>query len=121
MVDTDITTRQIVGRNFPFEALEAFNHSALDKETRELAMFNELTNTVLNKETGQLLEYRQLLKNPKYKKPWIHSLVNGFDPLAQGVGGCIKGANTKFFVHKHKVPKDTFKDTTYAKFSAMND
>ena len=35
---------------------------------------------------------------------------------AQGIGGCIQGTNTIFFVHKDEVPPDRWKDITYAKF-----
>ena len=31
-----------------------------------LQVFAEMANAVLDKETGEMLEYRQLLKNPKY-------------------------------------------------------
>ena len=46
----------------------------------------------------------------------MHSLANEFGQLAQGVGGQIKGTNTIFFVHKHQVPQDRWRDITYAKF-----
>ena len=75
-----------------------------------------MANAVLDKETGHLLEYRQLIKHPKYKQPWLVSSANKFGRLAQGVGGKIKGTDTLFFVHKHEVPQDRFRDSTYAKF-----
>lgn len=46
----------------------------------------------------------------------MHSSANEFGRLAQGIGGCIQGTNTIFFVHKHQVPADRWKDITYAKF-----
>jgi hypothetical protein len=46
----------------------------------------------------------------------MHSSANEFGRLAQGVGGQIKGTNTTFFVHKHQVPQDRWKDIIYAKF-----
>ena len=36
--------------------------------------------------------------------------------MAQGVGGRIQGTNTIFFIHKHQVPADRWRDVTYAKF-----
>ena len=36
--------------------------------------------------------------------------------MAQGVGGQIQGTNTIFFIHKHQVPADRWRDVTYAKF-----
>ena len=46
----------------------------------------------------------------------MHSSANEFGRLAQGVGGRIQGTNTIYFVHKHQVPPDRWKDITYAKF-----
>ena len=70
----------------------------------------------MDKDTGQLLNYQQLIRNPKYKKEWKISAANEFGQLAQGVGGCIKGTNTIKFIFKHKVPKGRFKDVTYGQF-----
>ena len=116
MAEAGIAARQTVGRKFPFEALKALNHSAIDKETGELAMFEQVANAVMDRKTGQLLEYRQLLKHPEYKKPWLTSSANEFGRLAQGAGGRIKGTDMIFFVRKHTVPADKFRHTTYAKF-----
>jgi hypothetical protein len=63
---------------------------------------------VMDKETGQLLNYRQLIRNPKYKKEWRLSAANEFGQLAQGVGGRVKGTNTIKFIFKHKIPKGRF-------------
>jgi hypothetical protein len=71
---------------------------------------------VMEKDTGQLLNYRQLICNPKYKKAWNLSAANEFGRLAQGVGNCIKGTNTIKFIHKRKVPKSRLKDVTYGQF-----
>jgi hypothetical protein len=46
----------------------------------------------------------------------MHSFANKFGRLAQGVGGRIKGMDTIFFICKHQVPEDRWKDKTYAKF-----
>jgi hypothetical protein len=45
---------------------------------------------VMDRETGQLLNYRQLIRNPKYKKDWNISTANKFGRLAQGVGAGSK-------------------------------
>jgi hypothetical protein len=71
---------------------------------------------VMKKDTGWLLNYRQLIRNPKYKKAWKLSAANEFGCLAQGVGNCIKGTNTIKFIHKCKVPKSRLKDVTYGQF-----
>ena len=71
---------------------------------------------IFDKDTGKLLKYQQLITHPKYSKLWTHSLANEFGRLAQGVGGQIQGTNTIFFIHKHQVPADRWRDVTYAKF-----
>ncbi len=52
--------------------------------------------------------------SPIHCKVWMNA--NKFGQLAQGVGGRIKGTDTIFFIHKHQVPEDRWKDVTYAKF-----
>jgi len=48
-----------------------------------LQMFAEMANAVLARETGELLEYRGLMKSEKYKKVWNTSSANEFGRLAQ--------------------------------------
>jgi hypothetical protein len=45
---------------------------------------------VMDKETGQLLNYRQMLHSAKYKKQWSISSANKFGRLANNVGNRIK-------------------------------
>ena len=71
---------------------------------------------VMDKDTGQLLNYRQLIRNPKYKKEWKILAAKGFCQLAQGVSGRTKGTNTIKFVYKHEVPRGSFNDVTYGQF-----
>jgi len=76
----------------------------------------ESANPVLDFNTGKLLEYCQLLWDPKHKEIWTKAGANEFDRLVQGVGGQIDRTNTIFFVHKHEIPQDRLKDVTYIKF-----
>jgi hypothetical protein len=71
---------------------------------------------VLDHETGQLLEYRALLRHPKYKDAWTLSAANEFDRLAQGKTGRVKATNTLTFISKSEIPQDRFKDVTYIRF-----
>jgi hypothetical protein len=66
----------------------------------------EVVRVVLDQETGQLLEYCQLLKHPRFKEVWNRSSADEFGRLAQGVGGQVKGTDTIRFIHKHEVPQD---------------
>ena len=79
-------------------------------------LINNVMNAVLNKETGELLEHRQLVKGPD-RNMWITALANDLGRLAQGVGTRMKkGTNTMFFIHPSKIPKD--KKSTYCKLVA---
>eukprot|EP00804_Cyclotella_cryptica_P028785 CCRYP_018721-RB/>CCRYP_018721-RB protein AED:0.41 eAED:0.41 QI:0/0/0/1/0/0/3/0/816 len=71
---------------------------------------------VLDKSTGKLLNYRQLLRHPVYQGDWTISSANEFGRLAQGVGGRIKGTDTIRFIRKSDIPQDCRKDVTYGRF-----
>jgi hypothetical protein len=76
----------------------------------------EIANEVFDKESGKLLKYWKLITHQKHCKMWMHSSANEFGQLAQGAGSRIKGTDTNFFIRKHQVPEDRWKDVTYAKF-----
>jgi hypothetical protein len=72
---------------------------------------------VMDKKSGKMLNYRQLLHHPDYKKDWSLSSANKFGRLANGVGGRIKNpTNTIKFVKYEDIPKDRRKDVTYGQF-----
>jgi hypothetical protein len=75
---------------------------------------------VMDKDTGKLLNYRQLMNSPKYKKIWSLSAANEFRQLANGIGGRIKSPNnTLEFISQHKVPADRRKDVTYGQYVCL--
>ena len=69
--------------------------------------------TVTHPVTGKQMEYRQLIRDPDFKKEWLVSAANEFGRLAQGVGDRIKGISTIFFIHKNQVPQG--RTVTYAR------
>jgi hypothetical protein len=71
---------------------------------------------VLDPETGQILEYRQLLRHPKFKEAWNISAANEFGWLAQGIKGRVKATDTIKFIRESDMPYDRLKDVTYIKF-----
>ena len=71
---------------------------------------------VLDPESGQLPEYRQLLRHPKFKEAWSISAANEFGRLAQGIKGRVKATDTIKFIHKCEIPANQLKDVTYIKF-----
>ena len=73
--------------------------------------------TVMDEETGKILNYKQLMKNPKYKKVWSVSAANEIGRLANGVAGGIRNlTNTIKFIRKKNVPSNRRKDVTYGSF-----
>jgi hypothetical protein len=72
---------------------------------------------VMDADTGELLNYRQLMRSTKYRQAWSLSLANKFGRLANGIGGRIKNpTNTIEFIFQHKVPTEWMKDVTYGQF-----
>ena len=63
-----------------------------------------------------MLNYRQLQRNPKYKAEWNISAANEFGQLANGVGGRVEDTKTIKFIQKQNVPKNGIKDVTYGSF-----
>jgi hypothetical protein len=86
----------------------------LHDTTSESAL--QYANEIFDEDSGQMLKYRKLITHPKHCDVWLHSSANEFGRLAQGVGNRIQGTDTIFFIHKHQIPEDRFKDVTYAKF-----
>ncbi len=72
---------------------------------------------IRDKETGEYLNYRQLMRHPKHRAIWNISLANKFGRLAQGVGGRVIPTNTIFFIKQEQVPIDRRKDVTHGSFS----
>jgi hypothetical protein len=71
---------------------------------------------VMDKTTGKILNYRQLLRHPNYHADWTKSSANKFGRLANCVGGWVKGTNTILFVCKQDIPRDRLRDVTYGQF-----
>ena len=97
--------------------------SSRAKQANAVTMIRELEQqvgeamAVMDKETGKLMNYCQLLQHPKYRKEWSISSANEFGRLANGVGGRIKKpTNTIRFIQEKEVPKPRRKDVTYGSF-----
>jgi hypothetical protein len=64
-----------------------------------------LTNASIDPETGESLEYLQLIKSNKYIPIWTRSFDNELGRLAQGIlGNQVESTNTTFFIGRNKVP-----------------
>ena len=75
----------------------------------------ETINTFLNEETGELMEYRKVMKNPKYRRLYEPEYSKELGRIAQVIPGQEKGADTSFFVDKGRVPVDRWRDITYGR------
>jgi hypothetical protein len=62
-----------------------------------------LANAVLDPDTGESLEYKQLISRNKYKTIWTKSFANELGRLAQGIRD-VEGTNTIFFIPKAQMP-----------------
>jgi hypothetical protein len=76
---------------------------------RELAT-NHFLGTIINKDTGAVLEYRHLVKNSATKSVRETSFTNKIGLLFHGIQD-LKGTNMCFFIQKLQVP--TNKRPTY--------
>lgn len=80
----------------------------------EWAFQQYFAGAIIDEETGQAMEYRDLIKHPKHKNTWEFSLANKLGRLAQGIRE-VKGTNTIFFIPKSEIPKDRLKEVTYGR------
>lgn len=70
-------------------------------------------NGVFDVDTGKTLQYRQLLKDPRYKPIWTKSAANEFGRLMKGIRD-IKGTETMEAIYKHEIPAG--RTCTYGRF-----
>jgi hypothetical protein len=63
-------------------------------------------NSILDDKTGDLLEYRHLLKNPKYKDVWSQ-------PISKEIRQLATTTKTILFLTKPEIPQAQHKDITY--------
>eukprot|EP00804_Cyclotella_cryptica_P009708 CCRYP_011254-RA/>CCRYP_011254-RA protein AED:0.28 eAED:0.25 QI:0/-1/0/1/-1/1/1/0/682 len=69
---------------------------------------------VIDNNTGDSLEYRHLIKHPKYKEIWSCSYANKLARLTDGIRD-IPGTKTMQYIRKSDNPKDRLKSVAYSK------
>ena len=72
-----------------------------------------MINAILYEDTGELMEYCRLMKNPKYRPLYRDSYDKELVRLAQGMPGLAEGTITIVFIHKKEVPADRWREITY--------
>ena len=75
----------------------------------------EMINAVLDKDTGELMEYRHLMKSPKYRQLYGKSYTKELGRLAQGMPGQIEDTNNIFFIDKADIPTTRWRDVTHGR------
>ena len=71
----------------------------------------------MDRKTGRMLKYCQLLRHPDMRDDWTLLSANEFSRLANGVGGRIKNpTRTIRFVCLDDIPKKRQRDITYGQF-----
>jgi len=93
---------EIPGYKAPFTARQAASRKY------PLQFLCDLAYAVLDNKTGDLLEYRHLMKHPKYKDVWTKSFGKEIRRLATTT-------ETIFFIRKEDIPSDRKGDETYAR------
>ena len=91
-------------------------HSNLTKRLKRVENEVHKALAVMDKATGKMFNYRQLLNHPTYRDDWTISSANEFGRLANGVGGRVKGTNTIKFIRKTDIPQNRRRDVTYGSF-----
>ena len=66
----------------------------------------DILNAIFTEDTGELMEYRHLIKDPKYSTIWRKAYGKELGRLAQGIPGIVQGTNTIVFIAKDDVPTD---------------
>ena len=103
------------------EAAEQLRNSGHLKQTthkiNDLKIEVHQAMAVMDEQKGQLLDYNQLMRDPKYKKNWSTSSANEFGRLVNGVRGCIKNSTNKIkLIRRNDIPVSRRKDVTYGSF-----
>jgi len=75
---------------------------------------------VYDEDSGQMLEYQQLIKHPCLSKIWSPSYSNDMGSLCQGIGvgpdgtgKCVDGTDTFHVIRFEDIPKDRLKEVCY--------
>ena len=84
------------------------------KYNTRLSVAQHGANAIIDRDIGHALEYRHLIKNPKYKQIWYHSMSNEIGRLTQG-NSRIQETNTMFFITYNIIPQNRRKYVTYAR------
>ncbi len=100
--DHMLTALEVAAHRSPFTAQNAASRRF------PLKFLHEAASAILDEDTGKLLEYRHLMKHPKYKDVWMKSFGTEIRRL-------VTTTETIFFRKKSEIPADRRKDITYGR------
>ena len=75
----------------------------------------EILSAILDNDTSKLMEYRKLIRKPKYLQLYRNSYVKEIGRFAQVMPGPVEGTNTIFLIDKKYIPVESWKDVTYGR------
>ena len=93
----------------PARALGTSPQSPARKQT-QIPIFEDpfvpldFANAIIDPENGKQMEYRHLIRDPRYREVWSASFAREVQQFAKG-NEKINGTDTIFFIPKGKVPK----------------
>ncbi len=102
---------QTITQDCAYHLMETKAASSTQKESARkypLQFLCDWANFILDKEIGDVLEYRHLLKNPKYKEVWSQSFSREIHQLSNMT-------KTISFLTKPEIPQAQRKDITYSR------
>jgi len=100
--DYMLRIKEIPGYTAPFSPRQAAS------QTSPLQFLCDLAYAVLDDDTGDLIEYRHLIKHPKYKDTWSNS-------FGKEIRWVATTTETIFFISKTDIPQDRKGDETYGR------
>eukprot|EP00804_Cyclotella_cryptica_P002823 CCRYP_009357-RB/>CCRYP_009357-RB protein AED:0.24 eAED:0.24 QI:0/0/0/1/0/0/2/0/561 len=96
-----------------------YNRMPLTPQQAAIRRFpRDTLSAILDTDTGELLEYRHLIKNPKYRTIWKNTYGKELGCLAQGIPVTVHGTNTIVFIAPNQIPPTCGKDVTYGRICA---
>ena len=72
-----------------------------------------MISAVLDEDTGELMEYRNLMNNPKYSPLYRKSYTKWIVWLVHGKTGMVEGKNSTLLIEETDVPADRLRDVMY--------
>jgi hypothetical protein len=100
--DSILQVLEQAGKRTPFSPQQAAS------QQYPLQFLHNMASAILDDKTGELLEYRHLIKHPKYKDIWTKSFGTEIRHL-------VTTTKTIFFRRKSKIPPKQCKNITYGR------